>query len=141
EILETLLPELFEALSDYEFYEQDKDRLSVLKDHMADRILNIVFDPFDELVFNEKLQHLNEEQVEIVENFIRIQDKLKTTIATKIADGISSRKKYTRLTWNGNQTELAELFQILINRGWINQPPNTKAFVNTLCEMFIAGVD
>lgn len=144
EILETQFPQLLSELEEFEFYELDQSKLKEVKRHMADRILNFIPDLFEDLVFKDKLDHMDKKHVEIVNSFIQKQEKLRFLIANKLTDNLDNsqkHKKYARLKWNGTQTQLSELFKTLLDRGWIDMPLVKAEFVNTICEMFMAGND
>ncbi|TKB95746.1 hypothetical protein [Pedobacter cryophilus] len=97
----------------------------------------------------ENIKKLSEKQHGVIKKFRKAQDSLQKGIIKNLTDEYLtdskfSRQKLQKIVWKGNQRELAELFERLIAKNWVEGllPRQKEAFYRTIATLFeISGKD
>jgi hypothetical protein len=119
--------------------ELDGNKQVLLVESVIDRLT--FYDYYTSTNYDEYAPLITQSQTDLLTSFIDVQKNAHQQILENLTQKYLSevtldKTKIARIVWEGNQNQLAELFQRLQDRGWITIGKNKSAFYRTLATVF-----
>jgi len=139
-ILNGDLVSFYKSISDFEFNELDKDKLRALKNYMIGKLNSLSLDPFENMVFEDKVNQLSPDQKDAVYSFIKKQEEIKEVLLLKLSEGGSDLdiRKFRKVKWQGTQQQFCELLVELESKSWIEPLEEwlKAGIIRSICHVF-----
>jgi hypothetical protein len=140
EMLNTYLVNLYKSINDFEFHELDKNKMSMLNSHFVNKLNTISLDPFENMVFEDKINQLSPEQLTTVSSFIDKQEELKENLLGQFSKGNLeiNTTAFRKVKWQGTQQQFCELLAELVKKDWIEplEKGLRKDIIQSICQFF-----
>lgn len=135
EILQGDLPEMMDAVRDFEFFELDKFKVQNLKNHFINRLLNTTIDPIELAIYNNFLDSISPEQKILSEAFVQSQTKIRQVVVDEFSTGLPSENQNPKVKWCGSLLQFAELLVELEDKEWV-EAKSILSLVNSIASGF-----
>ena len=140
DVRDNLWPKLKAALSEFEFFEMDIEKLKGVKKFMAFKLSQFNSDLESQAFFDYALNQFNQLQKDVVAEFISSQSILRTEVQNLLngTDVPISYAPYRKVKWLGTQIEFCEMLVELEKKDWIESEDNglEEDVFRTICQLF-----